>query len=90
MDVVIVVGGQDFVACLQGQPVIDQRQSGGGVLCQGDVFGTAADVLGDGHGDVERNVVFGRFEHPALDGQEWVGVELSAIGLDGRSHRPWV
>src|SRR5207237_9484534 len=81
---------QNLVARLQREAVIDEREPGGGVGGQRDLFLAAAEVRRDVLADLALQVLGLRLEHPALHDEERILVERLPPGVDGRAHRRWV
>src|SRR5260370_35282451 len=84
MRVVIVRGGQNFLARFERQSMVDERQTGGGAARQRDLFHSAAEVGGDVflHFSSEAHEWRFEFEHPLLDGQKRVPVGRAAKSSD--------
>ena len=67
MDIVIVRSSHDLVAFAQWQPMIKKSQTRRGVLRQRDVLPVAADIVGDGAADLQRDVPVSLREHRVLN-----------------------
>ncbi len=90
MDIVIVRSGQDLVAFAQRQPMIEKSQTRRRVLRQRDVLPVAANVVGDGAADLQRNVLVGLHENRALNGEQRICIYLRPVLLYRLTHKFWV
>src|SRR4029077_19554505 len=86
MDIMIVRSGQDLVAFAQRQPVIEKSQTRRSVLRQRDVLTVAANVVGDGAGDLQRDVLVSLRENRALNGQQRICIYLRPVLLYRLTH----
>jgi len=89
MRIVIVRGGEDLVARLKPQSVIDERQSRGRVAGERDLVALSAEVPGEILANLQLEVVLVR-EHAVVDGQVRIRIERLTIVFDRVSHRLWM
>ena len=66
MNIMIMDSGQDLVTFAQWQPMINKSQPGRRVLRQRNVLPIAADVVGDGAADLQRDILVSLHENRAL------------------------
>src|SRR5512132_7678 len=90
MNIVIVRSGQDLVACAQRQPMIENSQACRRVLRERDVPPVAANVVGDGTADLQRDVLVSLLENRALNGKQRICIYLRPVLLYRLTHRFWV
>src|SRR4029077_2343290 len=90
MHIVIVGSGQDLVAFAQRQPMIKKSQARRRVLRQRDVLPVAADVIGEGAANLQRDVLISLREDRVLNGKQRICVYLGPVLLYRLTHRPWV
>src|SRR4029453_12871232 len=90
MDIVIVCSGQDLVPFSQRQPMIEKSQTRRRVLRQRDVLSVAANVVGDGAADLQRDVLVSLLENRALNGKQRICIYLRPVLLYRLTHRSWV
>jgi hypothetical protein len=79
---VVVVGGEDLLPGLEREAVVDEREAGGGVRGEADLFRLAAEIGGGGLADAALDVLRLVLEEPAVDDHERVLVHGLAPGLD--------
>src|SRR5262252_8099447 len=79
MRIMIVRSGQDLVAFPQRQPMIKKSQARRRVLCQCDVLRVAADVVGHGTADLQRDVFVSLHENRVLNGKQWVCIYFRPV-----------
>src|SRR5206468_12770483 len=88
MHVVVVRSCQDFVAFAQWQSVVEQSQTGRGILGKRDVLRDATNVAGDGTADLQGDVLVSRFENRVVNCNKRISIDLLPVLLDRLSHRP--
>src|SRR4029077_14903344 len=89
MHIVIVRSGQDLVAFAQRQPMIEKSQTRRCVLRQRDVLPVAANIVGKGAADLQRDILASLYENRGLDGKQRICIYLRPVFLDRVTHRFW-
>src|SRR5881392_1905060 len=90
MNIMIMDSGQDLVTFAQWQPMINKSQPGRRVLRQRDVLPIAADVVGDGAADLQRDILVSLHENRALNCKQRICIYPRPVLLYRLTHRPWV
>src|SRR4051812_46102139 len=88
MHVVVVIGGQHFIAFAQWQSLINEREAGGRVRCERDIVGIAANVVGDGAAYLEGKILLRALEEGRFHGDKGIRIQLAAVLLDGLADGP--
>src|SRR6476646_5234952 len=90
MHIVIVCSGQDLVPFAQRQPMIKKSQTRRRVLRQRNVLPVAANVIGDGAANLQRDVFVSLHENRALNGKQRIRIYLCPVLLYRLAHGSWV
>src|SRR4029453_11871497 len=81
MDIVIVCSGQDLVPFSQRQPMIEKSQTRRRVLRQRNVLPVAANLVGGGTADRQRDVLVSLLQNRALSGKQRICIYLRPVLL---------
>src|SRR6059058_3001166 len=90
MNIMIMDSGQDLVTFAQWQPMINKSQPGRRVLRQRNVLPIAADVVGDGAADLQRDILVSLHENRALNCKQRICIYPRPVLLYRLTYRPWV